>query len=170
MSSSERISASAEAAKQLSASAGVRVMYFAYGSNMDPMQMAERCPGSEPIQAAKLPGYRLAFTWDAPSWDGGGVATVIPAAEGEVWGVLWLLTPEHIDILDEYECVAEGIYRREIVEVLVEGARREAFVYITNDATPKLPGRRYLDALVRGAEHFGLPADYIERLRTTPTS
>lgn len=152
-----------------------RWAYFAYGSNMDPVQMAQRCPGSEPLEVARLAEHRLAFTYDAPGWEG-GVATVIPAAHETVWGVLWVLTEDHLATLDEYESVDEGIYRRELIGVAVPGTTpgawraMDAFIYLTNDTAPTLPNRRYIDALVRGAEHFGLPAAYIDGLRNTPTA
>ena len=38
------------------------MFYFAYGSNMDPVQMEERCPGAVALGAAHLPGWRLTFT------------------------------------------------------------------------------------------------------------
>lgn len=146
-----------------------RCSYFAYGSNMDPVQMADRCPGAEPIQVAVLHDHRLAYTYDAPGWEG-GVATVIPATGEQVWGVVWALTSKHLDTLDEYEGVDIGIYRRELTDVFVNGDRpMDAFIYITNDTLTRLPNRRYIDALVRGAEHFELPAWYIELLRETPT-
>ena len=36
------------------------VLYFAYGSNMNPARMAKRCPGAITLGRAKLPHYRLA--------------------------------------------------------------------------------------------------------------
>jgi hypothetical protein len=38
------------------------MLYFAYGSNMDPAQLAQRCPSARFIAVAKLPDHRLAFT------------------------------------------------------------------------------------------------------------
>ncbi len=62
--------------------------YFAYGSNMDPVQMAERAPGGRALGAARLAGWRLTFTRDSPAW-GGGVGHIEPDEADEVWGVLW---------------------------------------------------------------------------------
>jgi cation transport regulator ChaC len=146
-----------------------RWSYFAYGSNMDPVQMAERCPGSAPLEVACLRDHRLAYTYDSSKWRG-GVATVIPAVGERVWGVVWELTAEHIAALDRYELVHRDVYRRDLVDVFAADRALPAFVYITNDSTPRLPNRRYVDALVRGATHFELPPDYIATLRATPTA
>lgn len=143
--------------------------YFAYGSNMDPEQMRVRCPGALPIGAARLDGYRLAFTYDAPSWDDAGVATVIADPERQVWGVLWEITDAHGATLDEYEGVAGGIYRREDATVrTLDGELVPAFLYVTIDTAELAPSPRYIAALVRGARHFGLPAGYITALEAVP--
>ncbi len=41
------------------------------------------------------------------------------------------LSPEEVRVLDEYEDVAGGLYRRQTVEVVVEGRRVAAEVYLT---------------------------------------
>ena len=53
--------------------------YFAYGSNLDLLQMKRRCPLSKLISKGKLPDYRLTFNRYAEGWDG-GVADVIPVS------------------------------------------------------------------------------------------
>ena len=140
-------------------------LYFAYGSNMDPKQMAERCPGSHAVGRARLAGHRLAYVWDSPGW-GGGVATVVPSSGNEVWGVLWELTDEDEKTLDRYEGVANGVYTKERVDLDATGEKVNALVYIATDAREKRPSARYVDALVRGARAHHLPLGYIEDLRT----
>ena len=139
-------------------------LYFAYGSNMDPKQMAERCPGARALGRARLDDYRLDFVWDSPGW-GGGVGTVLPARGDVVWGALWELTDEDEEALDRYEGVAVGAYTKERVDLDAEAKKVNALVYIATDARPKDPSARYVDALVRGAQAFSLPDDYVERLR-----
>ena len=138
--------------------------YFAYGSNMDPLQMEQRCPGAVVIGPARLDDHRLTFVWDSPGW-GGGVATVDVAPGDHVWGVLWDLTDEHVKTLDRYEGVAVGAYTREHTEVECSGNREKAMVYLATDNKYKAPSARYMTALIRGAKAFAIPDDYIERLR-----
>jgi gamma-glutamylcyclotransferase (GGCT)/AIG2-like uncharacterized protein YtfP len=138
--------------------------YFAYGSNMDPKQMASRCPGAEALGRARLADHELTFVSDSPGW-GGGVATVIPSSGAEVWGGLWELTDEHVEALDRYEGVAINAYVKDQIDVEAESGAVRALIYLATDERYKKPSGRYVDALVRGAKAFSLPADYVEQLR-----
>jgi len=138
--------------------------YFAYGSNMDPKQMASRCRGAMAVGRARLAEYELAFVWDSPGW-GGGVATVIPSSGREVWGVVWDLTDEHIEALDRYEGVAIGAYVRDHLDVEAEAGLAHALIYLATDTRRKQPSGTYIDALIRGAQAFSLPESYVEMLR-----
>jgi len=138
--------------------------YFAYGSNMDPLQMEKRCPGAVVLGPARLDEHRLTFVWDSPGW-GGGVATVEPAAEDHVWGVLWKLTDEHVRALDNYEGIAQGVYTREQADVELAGEIVDAMIYRATDTRYKAPSARYMSAIIRGAMAFAVPDDYVERLR-----
>ena len=139
-------------------------LYFAYGSNMDPAQMAERCPGSVALGAARVSGWRLTFTRDSPAW-GGGVGHIEADPGSEVWGVLWDLTPEHLAALDVYEGIEIGAYVRDVLTVSFEGREVEAQVYLAIPRGYKKPSKKYLSALIRGAEAHGCPDDYVEQLR-----
>ena len=50
-------------------------LYFAYGSNMNPIQMRLRCPNSEAIASATLKGYisNFKFTLYLPTWFDGAI-------------------------------------------------------------------------------------------------
>jgi len=144
------------------------MLYFAYGSNMDPGQMAERTPGGRALGAARLSGYRLTFTRDSPAW-GGGVGHIEVDPGDEVWGVLWELTSDHVDALDVYEAVELGVYTRERVTVAHDGGEVEAHAYIAVKTDFKKPSKKYMSALIRGAEAHALPDEYVERLRAIET-
>jgi gamma-glutamylcyclotransferase (GGCT)/AIG2-like uncharacterized protein YtfP len=139
-------------------------LYFAYGSNMDPVQMAVRCPTSRALGTASLADHRLTFVRDSPAW-GGGVGSVEPAEGEVVWGVLWELTPEDEAALDAYESVEAEVYRKASVEVITPEGPVEAMLYVVVDPEPKVPSAKYLRALIRGATSFGVPDDYVEQLR-----
>ena len=76
--------------------------YFAYGSNLDPQQMALRCPGATVVGLGELRDHRLTFPLTSHDW-GGGVASVGVAHGESVWGVVYELTDEHLAALDRYE-------------------------------------------------------------------
>ena len=155
------------------------MLYFAYGSNLDPDQMQRRCPGHHVVGLAELRDFRLSFPLTSHDW-GGGVASVSVAHGDAVWGVVYELTDEDLASLDRYEhFVGPGdqhnLYDRDTVSVQLVRAddgsfprRLRAWTYIARPANPSPPSRRYLDAIVRGARHHRLPDDYVARLAATP--
>ena len=71
-------------------------LYFAYGSNLDLEQMAQRCPDALLVGPVTLQNYELQFR-------GSGFATVAPKKDCVVHGLLWKLTPSCEQSLDRYE-------------------------------------------------------------------
>src|SRR5262245_58639772 len=97
------------------------MLYFAYGSNLDPEQMRERCPRAREVGLAALHDERLVFPLFSPRW-GGGVSSVQPAHSRTVWGVHYDLDETDLTALDGFEgFVAPGsqhnVYDREHVTV-----------------------------------------------------
>jgi hypothetical protein len=55
-----------------------------------------------------------------------------------------------------------------LVRVRVEGQELQATAFVTSPRRASTEGpisQRFIEALVRGAQSAGLPADYLERLR-----
>ncbi len=75
-------------------------LYFAYGSNINLDQMAQRCPNAEPLGVVVLNGYELQFRGNSR---GAGVATIAPKRGGKVYGLLWNITEKCEASLDIYE-------------------------------------------------------------------
>ena len=113
---------------------------FAYGSNLDPAQIAARCPGARDAGFATLDGHELWF--GGPSrLRGGGVLSVRPAASS-VRGRLWDLDEAGLASLDRFEGHPH-FYRRELLP-LVEGG--EAWVYrLRQDCFQLRPRVAYLE-------------------------
>lgn len=141
--------------------------YFAYGSNLNARQMAERCPGAVPLAPARLDDFRLAFTRPSRRW-GGHAADILEASGQGVWGICWLVTGEHLQGLDRFEGVAAGAYRRLAVPIHVDGhGRLEAVAYAVVEPGPGgLPSALYLETILEGAIEHDLPAHWIDHLRT----
>lgn len=133
--------------------------YFAYGSNMDPVQMRVRCPGARAIGTATLANHR----WIINS---AGYATVIPSPGHTVYGVLWELTPAHLATLDEYEGLPEDIYwRTEImVDSLTEQKPLRAIIYFARSEKLGQPVPDYTEHIIRTAKDFVFPESYIREL------
>lgn len=137
------------------------IRYFAYGSNLDADQMHERCPGSEPLFRARLDGYRLAFTHPSRRWQG-GAADVLPHAGGHVWGIVYHLEPDDWLELDRFE----GGYERIALEVIDDaGADHPVRSYRVRNKQSLRPTRAYLDKLLRWANHWAFPEEYLATLR-----
>lgn len=147
--------------------------YFAYGSNLSPTQMALRCPSSEPVGLAHLPGY--AFIINARRY-----ANVVPedaAAAPGVYGVLYDLHPDDEAVLDRCEGVPFA-YQKEMITVTVvtttsaapsleEHSSIPALVYVDRARqTGAAPWPEYVDRMKRGVDEatarFGLPAGYVD--------
>lgn len=76
-------------------------------------------------EARTQPGYRL--------YDVGGYPAMVlqPGGSEGVWGEVWSVAAGALQQLDEFEGIAEGLYRREPVPLLPPFAEQtiEAYVY-----------------------------------------
>ncbi len=125
------------------------VEYFAYGSNMNLDQMARRCPDAEVVGPVRLNGYRLAFAGSPHN----GVATILPAANSHVYGVLWKISAQDEKSLDRYEGFPR-LYGKETVTVKDEAGREHQVMAYTMNAPyrdcPAVPDASYLYGIVAG--------------------
>ena len=133
--------------------------YFAYGSNMDVRQMALRCPAAVILDSASLPAHAFLINTR-------GVATVIPAPNQVVHGVLWEISPADESNLDRYEGVASGLYRKDIARVrATDGTDKDALIYLASDVRPGQARSGYMEGVLEAAERGRLPETYIAALR-----
>ncbi len=151
--------------------------YFAYGSNMDAARLFERMTGKGATWGdrigGRLDGWRLAFdklVTRPGEPRGAGAGNIVMAAGETVYGTLNALPPKGFDVLDMHEGVAGGHYERHTVRVMRAdtGETVEAITYVALKVGADLrPTRKYLGFLLAGGDL--LPADYLERLKATPT-
>src|SRR5882757_10602717 len=131
--------------------------YFAYGSNLDVTQMAHRCPDATDPRPATLADHDWLINER-------GVATVAPLDGAQVHGVLWQISDRDLDVLDS----AEGVpvrYRRDRLTVQTDDGPSDAWVYIDHRVDPGAPRPGYLERIIDGAVHHGLPHRWIEFLK-----
>lgn len=122
-----------------------RVLYFAYGSNMDEAQMKTRCPSAVLLHAARLSKHRLAFVGRSERW-GGAIATVERSKKARVWGLLYSVTEHDLDVLDLYE----AIYTRVDVRVKDRNERKhDAVTYVLNGKPYGIPSDLYVKQIAR---------------------
>ncbi len=140
------------------------VLYAAYGSNMDPARMVERCPHSPTRGTGWLAGWRLTFAGEDHGWDG-ALATLVEAPGHQVFVSLYELTPEDRSRLDEWE---SNVYRKVRVRVSTLDGEQLAWLYVLDAYEGGLPSASYLGVLSEAARAAGAPADYIHDLETRP--
>jgi cation transport regulator ChaC len=148
------------------------VWYFAYGSNMQPATFRDR-RGITPARAAAacLSGWRLVLDKPPILPVRESMANVVEDATARVYGVAYAVTAADLAHIDLTEGVLIDNYRRVAVRVamLDDGRVVDAFTLTSERRDPTLlPSRRYMALLVEGATAHGLPAAYVDWLRSLP--
>ncbi|PZS29153.1 MAG: gamma-glutamylcyclotransferase [Pseudonocardiales bacterium] len=142
-------------------------LYAAYGSNMDPEQMLERCPHSPAAGTGWLNGWRLSFGGEELGWDG-ALAMVVPEAGSQVFVALYDLSPHDHALLDYWEGADTGIYNKIKLRVSTLDADVLAWVYVLDGYEGGLPSARYLGLIAEAAQAAGAPSVYVAELRARP--
>mgnify|MGYP000557276995 CR=1 FL=1 len=154
------------------------MIYFAYGSNLNPSQMAERCPGYRSLGVARLPGHRLVFPRFSPSRRCAS-AGFEPSPRDVLWGALYDVPDADLTILNYHEGYnpdgPPDQNRHELREITVlrqggsEPVRALTYAAVP-DGTSELPSREYLDTIIDGALYHGLPRTWLVVLRAVRTA
>ena len=131
--------------------------YFAYGSNMNPEQMEERCPGADPVGIGYIDNCRTIINER-------GVATIVPAPGEYACGILWAVSEGHIRTLDEKEGVRYRTYLKTEKSIKLESMELPALVYIASKSLIGRPRPGYLEKLIQGANYFKLGDEFVNYL------
>ncbi|HVU71331.1 MAG TPA: gamma-glutamylcyclotransferase [Mycobacteriales bacterium] len=146
-------------------------LYAAYGSNLDPEQMRQRCPHSPVMRTGWLEGWRIAFGGEDLGWEG-ALATIVEEPGSHVFVALYDVTDYDARNLDAWEGADAGLYTKLRVRVASLGAGPDgilAWTYVLNGYEGGLPSARYLGVMADAAERAGAPDDYVSDLRTRPS-
>jgi len=131
--------------------------YLAYGSNLNIEQMAWRCPNARIVGATAIKNYQLLFRGGRKS----AVATIEPMKGGSVPVLVWEITPADEAALDRYEGFP-FLYRKENLEVCIEGKKVTAMAYIMNDNRPLgTPSCYYYSTILEGYKTAGFDVDIL---------
>jgi gamma-glutamylcyclotransferase (GGCT)/AIG2-like uncharacterized protein YtfP len=156
------------------------VWYFAYGSNLDFVQMRGRCPTAQFVCRAVLQDHVLAFTIRS-ALRGCGVADVVPQKGHDVWGVIYQIEDQDLPTLDAHEGYRtdrnpqrNSYNRDDNVRVMAENDERQPMtvsIYLAvKQQAPPLPSEAYLRQIIDGAKFWKLLPRYIEELQRIPAS
>ncbi len=153
------------------------MIYFAYDADMNPAQIAERCPGYRTLGVARLTDHRLTFPRFSRTW-GCAAASITPSRNDTVFGVLYQVPEEDVLALNyQHGYDPDGpreLNRDELraVTVLKVGGSEPvaAVTYVAvPDGTGALPSAAYMNAIIDGARTHGLPRAYLVVLNAVRT-
>lgn len=139
-------------------------LYAAYGTNLDPARMSDRCPHSPLQTTGWLEGWRLTFGGEEHGWDG-SLATIVQDSFEHVFVAVYDITAEDMAQLDGWESADRGLYRKTKVRVSTMNGEVVAWTYVLDAFEGGLPSASYLGILSEAADAAGAPADYVHSLR-----
>jgi gamma-glutamylcyclotransferase (GGCT)/AIG2-like uncharacterized protein YtfP len=123
--------------------------YFAYASNLNRKQMAERAPDSKPKFIATLPNFKLTFT--ARPGRQGGVASITPHRGEKVIGAVYDISEGDLRRLDRYEGYPTVYDRRKITVWTETNESIEAITHIKMEQSQEAtPSPEYLAIIKQG--------------------
>jgi hypothetical protein len=150
------------------------VWYFAYGSNMNSGTFRGR-RGIEYARAipTRAPGWRLVFDKSSVFPLGETFANIVPDPAADTLGVAFEVDESDLVQIDWSEAVPLGSYQRIETEVAaltpMEDGPSSAFSLTSNRrAARPAPSVRYMQLVIDGAIEHGLPAEWVEMLRSVP--
>ncbi len=155
------------------------VWYFAYGSNLDYVQLRSRCPSAQYVCRAALHDHVLAFTRPSIARNC-GVADVVQRKGSVVWGVIYLLEDRDLSALDaaegyqpDREEARNAYIRHNSYRVAAENDSKQTMkvaIYIAVKVPgPPRPSEAYMRQIIDGAKFWKLPLTYVEELQRIPT-
>src|SRR5215203_1468705 len=142
-------------------------MYAAYGTNLDPARMGERCPHSPLHTVGWLLGWRLTFGGEDLGWDG-AMATIVEDPLEQVFVAVYDVTRDDEAHLDLWESADTGLFRKTKVRVSTLNGEVVTWAYVLDAYEGGLPSASYLGILADSAEAADAPDDYVSALRHRP--
>lgn len=129
------------------------MLYFAYGMNTNPREMALRCPGATALGHARLVNHSFRFAQHAD---------VEPCADSYVDGVLWEINEDNLRALDNLE--GYPYYYNRVVSSVVHGTRTyHALVYRMQPGhIDSEPTMGYYNLVIEGYRAHSVPTEQLE--------
>lgn len=149
-------------------------LYFAFGSNMHPLRLAQRTPSCHPLGIAQLGGHVLRFhKRSRVADDSSGKCNVLATGRpgDRVHGVVYRILESDRAALDEAEGAGRG-YEAVTLRVSMGSGRVRVWSYRAHPdwIDDRLrPYDWYLALVAGGADFHGLPRSWRESLKKTPT-
>ncbi len=130
--------------------------YFAYATNLNKKQMAERCPDGKPLFTAVLPNYKLVFAGWSRQWRG-GTASIKPLRGERVRGAIYDISDLCLRRLDKYEGHPDSYTRLKVTVFGEDDEAIEAVTYIkAGQLEETQPSKEYLAVIQQGLRDWRL--------------
>lgn len=141
--------------------------FFVYADNLNPTQLKRRAPEHRLVSKAYLPEHSIHFCRWSSQWRC-GLASVTPEPAERVWGIVLEITDEDLKLLDEFEGeVPQNAFRHVPVTVITETDEKELVTtHIASPIGKFKPKEHYLEWIMKGAKHWKLPDECIEKWRS----
>ncbi len=129
------------------------MLYFAYGMNTNPNEMAHRCPGAVSMGRAQLLNHSFRFAQHAD---------IEPCDESFVDGVLWQINEDHLKSLDLLEGYPH-YYDRVVASVVHQARTYHVLVYRMQPGRKNYPPTLgYYTLIQEGYRAHDVPTDQLE--------
>lgn len=130
--------------------------YFAYGTDLNKKQMAERCPDSKPLFTVALPNYKLIFAGWSRQYRG-GIASIKSFRGDRVRGALYEISELCLRRLDKYEGYPGNCNRFKVTVFDADSEPIEAIAYIkAGQLEETQPAKEYLAIIQQGLRDWRL--------------
>ncbi|GGD59781.1 gamma-glutamylcyclotransferase family protein [Lacimicrobium alkaliphilum] len=145
-----------------------KCLYFAYGSNMSWQRVGARISPIQRVGVAQLYGFALKFHKVGKDGSAKCNAWCTGEERDTLWGVLYELSADQLETLDQLEGTGQG-YQRRTVAVYYEQQRIETQIYVATEIDDDLqPFDWYLEHVLSGARQNNLPAEHQNLIVQTP--
>lgn len=140
-------------------------LLFAYTAHISPTRMAEVIPGAEFKFIAHLPETKLVFPIKDGAWDG-GLPSVRAESGNTVWGAVFEISSKSLGALDSVEADEGRVRSNGFKAVDREGRSHKVVTHVAGGDTDSehTPSRAYMELVVDGARHWGLPTGWVAGL------
>jgi len=130
--------------------------YFAYASNLNRAQMAERAPRAKARFSAVLPNHRLVFGGYSRLWRGGTASLQVSRGD-KVLGGVYEITEQELAKLDKYEGYPTEYTHATVMVFPDMGEPVEAVTFVRpRQAAETKPSPEYLACIKKGYSDWGL--------------
>ena len=127
------------------------MLYFAYGSNLNTIQMKRVCPNLVPVVKAKLKNFKLVFN--------NSVADIVESPEDIVYGAIYDISESDTKNLDRYEGYPRLYDRINVTVEDDEGKIYAVFVYVMYVKGRGQPDFFYYKNIRQGFKEWKIPME-----------